>query len=448
MFRWMLRSVNALYLGGSVLILMDSAYLSKFWTQFDAWLAMQRCTAQGLRPAPNRSRWVTQCIHSATSVAELEQKWMNTAPQEAKALLSKPDCIVTNMSDKTTQLEKLATLDEEVQQSFGAETLARVCQEAWQEDSFQLSVFVGLGFSKEQVTWTTLRVTELQEAEEGGDVGRKLLRAGYGREELATLFGIFMGPDLTESSRLLCRRTLTSHNDGVSCLALNSTTLFSGSGDNTIKEWDVQSGECRRTMTAHSGCVWCLALNRTTLLSGSWDNTIKEWDVQSGECRRTMTGHTSSVMCLALNSTTLFSGSQDKSIKEWDVQSGGCRRTMTGHVGCVYCLALNSTTLFSGSWDHSIKEWDVQSGECRRTMTGHRDIVTCLVLHSTSLFSSSTDKSIKEWDVQSGECRRTLTGHSHIVHCLALGSTTLFSASLDKTIKEWAAQDQSSWKFW
>ena len=230
----MLRSVNALYLGGSVLILMDSAYLSKFWTQFEAWLAMQRCTAEGLRPAPNQSRWVTRCIHSATSVAELEQKWMNTAPQEAKALLSKPDCIVTNMSDKTTQLEKLATLDEEVQQSFGAETLARVCQEAWQEDRFQLSVFLDLGFSKEQVTWATLRVKELQEAAEGGDVGRKLLRAGYGREELATLFGVFMGPDLTGSSRLRCRRTMTGHSGWVSCLALNSTTLFCSLGVGTV----------------------------------------------------------------------------------------------------------------------------------------------------------------------------------------------------------------------
>ena len=183
---------------------------------------------------------------------------MNTTPQEAKALLSKPDCIVTNMSDKTTQLAKLATLDEEVQRSFGPETLARICGEAWQEDSFRLQAFVDLGFSKEQVT---ARVMELQEAEVGGDVGSRLLRAGYGREELAAEFGICLGPDLTASSRLGCQRTLKGHGGWVLCLALNGTTLFSGSADKTIKVWDVQSGECRRTLTGHGDWVRCLALN-------------------------------------------------------------------------------------------------------------------------------------------------------------------------------------------
>ena len=40
---------------------------------------------------------------------------MNKSPQEAEALLSKSDCVVTNMSDKMTQLKKLATHDEDVQ---------------------------------------------------------------------------------------------------------------------------------------------------------------------------------------------------------------------------------------------------------------------------------------------------------------------------------------------
>ena len=65
----------------------------------------------------------------------------------------------------------------------------------------------------------------------------------------------------------------------VKCLALNRTSLFSGSWDKSIKMWDVQSGECRRTLTEHSDIVNCLALNRTSLVSGSF-MTIKEWDVQ------------------------------------------------------------------------------------------------------------------------------------------------------------------------
>lgn len=36
-----LRTVNLLYLGTRVLVLADISYLSRFWTQFEAWLSMQ-----------------------------------------------------------------------------------------------------------------------------------------------------------------------------------------------------------------------------------------------------------------------------------------------------------------------------------------------------------------------------------------------------------------------
>ena len=182
-FRWMLKNVNALFLGGSILIVMDSAYLSKFWTQFEAWLGMQRCTLQGLKPASKATRWVAWSIHSATSVAELEQRWMNKSRQEAEALLSKPDCVVTNMSDKTIQLKKLATLDQDVQRSWAS--IVRLCRETHD--------------------------------------ATKLLRAGLGREELAEL-GVFVGPDTEDFPTMRCVRNLMVPSHAVRCLALSSTT--------------------------------------------------------------------------------------------------------------------------------------------------------------------------------------------------------------------------------
>ena len=315
-FRWMVKNVNALFLGGSILIVMDSAYLSKFWTQLEAWLGMQRCTLQGLKPASKASRWVTWSIHSAMSAAELEQRWMNKSPQEAEALLSKPDCVVTNMSDKTTQLKKLATLDQDVQRSWAS--IVRLCRETHD--------------------------------------ATKLLRAGLGREELAEL-GVFMGPGTEDFPTMRCVRNLVGHSHAVRCLALNSTSLFSGSDDTSIKEWDIQSGECRRAIKAHSDCVLCFALSSNSLFSGSYDNSIKEWDIQSGKCKRTIKAHSDCVTCLALSSTSLFSGCDDYSIKIWDVQSGECRRTIKAHSDWVTCLALSATSLFSRSDDGSIKEW-------------------------------------------------------------------------------------------
>ena len=43
-FKRMLADVNLLYVGASVLFLLDVSYISRFWTQFEAWLSMQKAT--------------------------------------------------------------------------------------------------------------------------------------------------------------------------------------------------------------------------------------------------------------------------------------------------------------------------------------------------------------------------------------------------------------------
>ena len=61
--------VNMLYLGTQVLILLDLSYVSRFWTQFEAWLSMQFATPNGLRSAvgnPRNERHHIVAIQSAT----------------------------------------------------------------------------------------------------------------------------------------------------------------------------------------------------------------------------------------------------------------------------------------------------------------------------------------------------------------------------------------------
>ena len=125
LFLHMLKNVNLLYLGCSVLCLIDISYLSRFWTQFEAWLSMQAADSTGLHPAPEgRQRHTFKCIHNATKGNEdekLRQMWATRKPAEAKELLAMPDVTVTNASDKETQLVKIAKLDEEAQAVFTVE---------------------------------------------------------------------------------------------------------------------------------------------------------------------------------------------------------------------------------------------------------------------------------------------------------------------------------------
>jgi WD40 repeat protein len=59
---------------------------------------------------------------------------------------------------------------------------------------------------------------------------------------------------------------------------LTDGSLASGSGDKTIRIWNLQSGETLQILNGHSGGVFCLAvLENDFLASGSADKTIRIW---------------------------------------------------------------------------------------------------------------------------------------------------------------------------
>lgn len=58
-------------------------------------------------------------------------------------------------------------------------------------------------------------------------------------------------------------------------LSRRKPVLVSGSLDNTIKVWDVESGRAVRTLFGHIEGVWTVASDKLRLVSGSHDRTIK-----------------------------------------------------------------------------------------------------------------------------------------------------------------------------
>ena len=79
---------------------------------------------------------------------------------------------------------------------------------------------------------------------------------------------------------------LGSHTSGISKLqSIFNHTLASGSSDNTITIWNVDSGERIRTLIGHSKTIQTLKmLSNNLMASGSFDNTIQIWNVDCGEC--------------------------------------------------------------------------------------------------------------------------------------------------------------------
>ncbi len=69
-----------------------------------------------------------------------------------------------------------------------------------------------------------------------------------------------------------------------------ASALASGSDDQIVKLWNVNTGECVKTFKGHTKWVLSVAFspNCRTLISGSGDETLKLWDLETGECLNTL----------------------------------------------------------------------------------------------------------------------------------------------------------------
>ncbi|KAJ1309824.1 hypothetical protein OPQ81_006589 [Rhizoctonia solani] len=93
--------------------------------------------------------------------------------------------------------------------------------------------------------------------------------------------------------------------------------LISGSLDNTIRIWDVESGKARKTLFGHIEGVWSVQSDKLRVVSASHDRTIKVWNHGDGTCVATLVGHRGAVTCLALGDDKIVSGSDDGDIRVW-----------------------------------------------------------------------------------------------------------------------------------
>lgn len=248
----------------------------------------------------------------------------------------------------------------------------------------------------------------------------------------------------------------TGHQGNVNSFVISpgGQTLVSGSSDNTIKIWSLQTGELLRTLEGHTSFVNSVTVSPDgqTLISGGADRTVRLWQMQTGELLRTLEGHTSfvNVVVVSHNGQTLFSGSADGEVIVWDLQTGDRLQTLTTQGSSINALVLShdSQKLISGSADGTIQIWDANTWNSLITLNGHTSPINALLVSpdGETLYSGGADGRVKVWNLDTGEEMTTLVGHSSAVNALQISSDgrTLFSSSADRTIKLWDLQENRS----
>jgi WD40 repeat protein len=279
-----------------------------------------------------------------------------------------------------------------------------------------------------------------------------------------------------ENASVVC--TLTGHSNSVNSVAISpdGQILVSGSDDNTIKIWQLSTGQELRTLTGHSDSVNSVVISPDgqTVVSGSSDKTIKIWQLSTGQELRTLEGD-GLINSLAISpdgqilvssshtvvrsdyfdwkSYTVVRGNDYNTInkiKIWQLSTGQELRTLKGDC-LINSLAISpdGQTVVSGSDDNTITVWQLSTGQELRTLTGAGSINSLAISPDGQILASSdtvvhfmgggNDNTIKIWQLSTGVELRTLTVDLNWwVHSVAISpdGQTLVSGG-DDTITIW-----------
>ena len=258
-----------------------------------------------------------------------------------------------------------------------------------------------------------------------------------------------------------CIKTIEGHSEKiVSMIELYNGNIATGSYDNKIKIWNLETLECVKTIN-EEGYIFCLLeMEPNIILSGTNKNSIQLFNLNNNDNNNleySFKGHDLWINCLVKCSPNFFaSGSNDSFIKVWDYKNKILFKTLKGHQDCILTMILfKNKKLCSGSADLTIRIWDWISGQCEFFFVAHEKWVKCLCELNLNinknydiLISGSDDMKIKIWKIFSNiednfdkyyfEKYKIFVGHKHSVRTLCHIEKDIFaSGSFDGSIKIW-----------
>jgi len=266
---------------------------------------------------------------------------------------------------------------------------------------------------------------------------------------------------------------LAGHDGPVRCVAFspNGQLVVSGSEDNSLRVWDVASGEGVKTLRGHGSGVRSCAFSpdRKHILAGD-DRRVCVWDLAGYQEVRVLhatvfAGHEDAVLSARFShdGKQIVTASRDRTASLWDAASGEpLRRFQEGHEFLVSAAQFfpDGKHIATGAGDNSVRVWNATAGTQLAAFTPTGRIGTLAVSpDGQSIATGSVGNNIQIWNAPSEPGRprprstdqptAKLKGHQAVVSALAFSPTgeTLASGDDLGRVRLWKRGNDGAWTF-
>ena len=226
--------------------------------------------------------------------------------------------------------------------------------------------------------------------------------------------------------------------------------LASGSGDNTVQLWNLDTETLLATLEGHTDSVLNVVFSPdgSLLASGSGDGTVRLWDPATETLLSTFETHTQEVLNVAFSpdGTLLASGSGNGLILLWDLATETPVAKLEAHMDNVLDIAFSpdGTLLASASADGLVGLWNLTTETLDATL-GHESPVLSVAFSPDSdlLATGSVDGVARLWDPHVPEHKATL-GHESPVESVAFDGDVLVTGSQDGRVRQWEVTSETA----